>query len=157
MPGFEEDWIPADHGKGSSIGFGVGSSNIRRPVPLGFDSITPNAGISSPDTRIIDVVTKRIRAIQLGTGNNILCSSRKPVIRAWNGQLGPAVDLGGDDHCFISRKNRLTEGDCLAAFVLCSYGSSSINAVWLAGEGLADLAIPVAVESTILRMLVQIS
>ena len=83
---------------------------------------------------------------------NILCSRGEPVIRAWNGELCPAVDLGGNDHGLISGENGLTKGNGLSTLVLCAYCTGTVHTVWLIGKGLADLAVLVAVESTILSV-----
>jgi hypothetical protein len=58
--------------------------------------------------------------------------------------LRPAVDFGGDQHCFVPGEDCLAKGDGGSAQVLRSDGVGSFDTVWLEGKGLGDLAKSIA-------------
>lgn len=87
---------------------------------------------------------------------HVLSSCRAPIARAGNCQLRPTVDLSWNQHGLISWKYCLAERNHRSSIILRSDCAGSIDTVWLVGEWFADVPIRVAVQATVLWLLVTI-
>lgn len=81
-----------------------------------------------------------------------MCCCRTPVRHIWYSESGQRLDCGWDQHGFVSWEDSLAEGDRRARIVGNANRGCARLAVWLAWEWLADAAAVVAVETTILRI-----
>lgn len=83
---------------------------------------------------------------------NLLCRSLTPVAQIRNSQGSQFLNKRGNQHGLIARKNRLAERHLLLALVLRADDAGAVLAVGTIREGLLNLAVLVAVQSTILLL-----
>lgn len=132
---FEIDGVPAKFDKGLSVVVRVGTGNVRAPVANITLVGSPDACLTSIDSRRIDVEMSRRLA---------------PIVGTRISKNGRLIDLGRDQHGLVTRQHRLAERDDTAGLVLDANVCLSRHAIWFVRERLRDLAIVVAVQSTVL-------
>jgi hypothetical protein len=122
--------VPTNLDKGVASAVLVSTTHVGGPVSL-------RLGGSPPDTAVLGRHTRRI---------NVEMSSRlTPVVGAWDSNDVPAIDKGGNQHGFVSRKDSLTDGAALSSVVLDADVAYALYAVWLVWERLGHGTIVVAV------------
>lgn len=81
---------------------------------------------------------------------HLLRRSLTPVAQIRDSQSSQLLNKRGDQHGLVAGKNRLAESHLLLALVLRADDAGAVLAVGTVREGLLNLAVLVAVQSTIL-------
>lgn len=156
------DRVPTDLEERATARVGVRASHIRRPVSVRVLRGAPDTGSLGSISRRVDIVAKipismTSRTTVVETQANLLSSSLTPISRIRHRKGRQLLHQRRDQHRLVSGQNGLTDGDISAlAFVAHAHGPRAVLAVGPIRERLLDLAVLVAVQSTILYQSVYI-
>lgn len=131
---FKVDRVPGKLDEGLPRFVSVSTRNVWAPIAIWVRRATPDTCFLCGDSRWIDV--------EMGGGS---C----PVARTWNGKLSESLNVGRDQHGLVSWQDRLTECNVAIGFVEASNIARPIYTVWLVREGLLNVPVVIAEESTV--------
>jgi hypothetical protein len=87
---------------------------------------------------------------------HLLSSSATPVARIWDSESCKTLYACWNEHGFVTRQDRLAERNNTARIIGHGHSIGAFLAVWLIWKWLADLAVLVTIQTTILSLLVPV-